>query len=1137
MVKLVQRHAAVLMLIFFLSLQVSGQQGYSPERMERLMELSRRLHEEAQAAKEEALQWAIANRQPWRTTTDDGRIIELMAIVDGMPFYNITTNAEGAAVINSDKLYPGGSAGLTLNGAGQLLGIWDSGKVRNTHAELTGRVTQKDGATSLTNHATHVAGTMMAAGVEPEARGMSYGADLHAYDWNSDAAEMAEAAATDGLQLSQHSYVYITGWFKSDGEWYWYGNVNISEEEDYRFGFYSSQTQLWDNIAHDAPNYLIVKSAGNSRNNGPQPGTFHYYYDFIAEEWTSSTQERQLDGGDDGYDCIPVRGNAKNILTVGAVTKEGEMASFSSWGPTDDGRIKPDIVAKGVSVYSTGASNNNDYYTANGTSMSGPMVSGSAGLLLEHQQNLHPDTLLTAASLKALILHSADDMVSGAAGPDYRFGWGMMDTEAAAAIMTENAASRLHIHELSLNDGEEIRFRVKATGNEALRATIVWTDVPGTPPPASLNPTDLMLVNDLDMRLTGLSSNTTYYPYILDPEDPATAATTGDNFRDNVEMIHIAEPGQYESFELSISHKGTLTDGSQDFSLIISGNIEATTRWTGTVSQSWDDPDNWSAGTPVSGETVVIAAAANNPILAADKSLGALSVESNAELLVAGNVHLTAESLHIAEDATLTLAPGAWLTADDSLANDGLLWLQSNAAYTASLLHNDEGVNARIGRHFAGAKKWRLVSSPVENQAIENDWTPAGTYPDGSGYDFYSYDESAATWRNQKVPGNHITHFIPGRGYLVSYQSADQNKIFEEPVNTGSVSVSISHTEGVPYAGANLIGNPYATGIDWHLADHTPFADDYAYVYDPFLYEGSGGYVHVNGTEEGAFIAPHQGFFVIKEDPGTVNFTFQPAMRDHGGTFVKKMTPAKTEQPRTAATHTESIGSFNDTGEEEEELVLQLTGLHFYGRTVFQLRKEASFGRDRGDALKFFSFNRDAPQLYSLSDDGRQLAVSSIPYLPAGKAIALGVYLPVPGNYTLSVHAASSAFTEAGLYLRDTQLGRLHKLTADTPYRFIGNPADPSGRFLLFFGDVSVGLDDEPAPPPEVSIRVHNNTLFIAHAEENALVSIYDTRGRLLLQFRTATGEQGMPLSLPPGAYIVSVTEKKTTTSTKILLQ
>ena len=89
------------------------------------------------------------------------------------------------------------------------------------------------------------------------------------------------------------------------------------------------------------------------------------------------TEKLKKDGRDDGYDCLGTEVVAKNILTVGAVkevwpyTGPGsvKMSSYSCWGPADDGRIKPDVVAKGVDVYSLTASSNSSYASFNGTSL------------------------------------------------------------------------------------------------------------------------------------------------------------------------------------------------------------------------------------------------------------------------------------------------------------------------------------------------------------------------------------------------------------------------------------------------------------------------------------------------------------------------------------------------------------------------------------------------------------------------------------------------------------------------------------------------------------------------------------------------------------------------------------------------
>ncbi len=550
------------------------------QQRETLLRMSDEFGRRFEREKAEAVRLAESLGLVIRQEFADGTVMELMRFKDGMPMYYITHNAGGASLINSDKVYPGGIAGLELTGAGQTLGIWDGGAVHHTHQEFmddgTSRVTQKDAPGEYHWHASHVAGTMIAEGVETAARGMSYEALLDAYDWNNDQAEMT-AAAAGGLQVSQHSYGVVTGWDSRDwsgyGGWHWFGNTTISETEDYNFGFYSSQARDWDEIAHNAPNYLIVKSAGNDRGEGPAPGTPHYVRS--GDYWVTSTKVREVDGGSDGYNCISHAGLAKNVMTVGAVTSARDMSSFSGWGPSDDGRVKPDIVAKGVSVYSP-VDGGSGYGSASGTSMSGPMVSGSVGLLLEHQANLHPGEKLLASTIKALILHSADSDIGGEPGPDYSFGWGLMDTERAAQIMTENSlADGIHINEMTITDGNSVTMPVKASGSEPLRATIVWTDPPGTPPQPSLNPPDLMLVNDLDMRITN-TEKTEYMPYILDPANPSNPATTGDNYRDNVEMIHIDNPTAEEIYTITITHKGTLTGGSQDFSLIITGNMGLT---------------------------------------------------------------------------------------------------------------------------------------------------------------------------------------------------------------------------------------------------------------------------------------------------------------------------------------------------------------------------------------------------------------------------------------------------------------------------------------------------------------------------------------------------------------------------------
>ncbi len=508
---------------------------------------------------------------PLISVLEDGTIIRVSGISEnGLLLFDQTDNANAAKTTQADELRVGGSSGLNLSGKGITLGEWDGGAVRGTHQELTGRVTQKDGATGLSSHSTHVAGTMIATGIDANARGMCDSASLDAYTFNNDDAEMAGAAS--GLILSNHSYGTVAGWGFDGTDWYFYGDTSLSATEDYKFGYYDGAARSWDNIAYNAPYYLIVKSAGNDRGDGIAFGG-HYVRD--GGQWVWSTTPRGTVGP---YDCVSTYGTSKNILTVGAVLdmpnpyvspSSVSMSSFSGWGPTDDGRIKPDLVANGVSLYSTSATGNTNYYNSSGTSMSSPNATGSLGLVQEHYFNLK-GVFMKAATLKALAIHTTYEAGSNP-GPDYSFGWGLLNVRKAADVIT-NTNNDNHIIEATLTASDTFSFDVSVDGTQPLRATIAWTDIPAIVRPAANDDTTRRIVHDLDLRLIHDSTGTVYMPYILDPANPSAAATTGDNNRDNVEQVYFATPlaGDYT---VQVTHKGTLLNPTQDFGLIISGTL------------------------------------------------------------------------------------------------------------------------------------------------------------------------------------------------------------------------------------------------------------------------------------------------------------------------------------------------------------------------------------------------------------------------------------------------------------------------------------------------------------------------------------------------------------------------------------
>ena len=128
----------------------------------------------------------------------------------GMPIYLTTfSDPVQAITVNTNQLWPGGSSGFNLSGSSDSItnriGVWDESSPRLTHVEFAGRLVLKDNASKTLDHASHVTGIIMSKGINALSKGMAYGIKgVYAYDWNSDASEMA-AAAANGLLISNHS--------------------------------------------------------------------------------------------------------------------------------------------------------------------------------------------------------------------------------------------------------------------------------------------------------------------------------------------------------------------------------------------------------------------------------------------------------------------------------------------------------------------------------------------------------------------------------------------------------------------------------------------------------------------------------------------------------------------------------------------------------------------------------------------------------------------------------------------------------------------------------------------------------------------------------------------------------------------
>jgi hypothetical protein len=304
---------------------------------------------------------------------------------------------------------------------------------------------------------------------------------------------------------------------------------------------------------------------------------------------------------------------AKSAVSVGATlrgTSANSMASFSSCGPTDDGRIKPEVTIPGSGIISAAndrniASNNCNTRSMSGTSMASPGAAGLTALIRQYYvdgwypsgREVAVDGFTpSAALLRATLVNSAAAMTGAPVIPGNCQGWGRVLLENA--LFFNGQARKLWVKDNapafpSGSSGETRTFSFTVAAGQPLKATLAWTDFPSTP---AANP---HLNNDLDLTVSGPSG--TFRGNVFSG-GASTAGGSADR-RNTLEQVLINAPAA-GTYTLTV-RSFTVPNGPQPFALVLTGDAtEASTPVTVVFEDDFETAKGWTAN-PAGTDTAI----------------------------------------------------------------------------------------------------------------------------------------------------------------------------------------------------------------------------------------------------------------------------------------------------------------------------------------------------------------------------------------------------------------------------------------------------------------------------------------------------------------------------------------------------
>lgn len=399
-------------------------------------------------------------------------------------------------------------SGRNLSGKNVTVGVGDNANPA-THLDFGNRLIVRT-PSAPGNHGTHVTGIVGGGGiVDPRYKGMAPQATIISQYFSNVIAFAPLYYSDNHMVLSNNSYYSGADYCPGDGA-------------------YDALSNYIDDQQNTYPTILHVFAAGND--GGLTCSPFPKAYGTIKS----------------GFQC------AKNVLTVGNINNYTYlMEPSSSHGPTNDGRLKPEIIAGGTNIASTFP--NNTYGSLTGTSQASPTVTGTLSLLYERYRQLNGDNDPASALMKAIVCNTAED--KGTAGPDYACGYGSLNARKAVETLEKNA---WYINTATSGSIQTKTINSVPAGSQ-VKIMLCWND-----PAASPNAVNA-LINNLDLTVTD-ASGTLHKPLTLDPANVTAVATEKVDNLNNIEQVVVSNSAA-GNFTINVAGTSVAT-GSQDYAIV-----------------------------------------------------------------------------------------------------------------------------------------------------------------------------------------------------------------------------------------------------------------------------------------------------------------------------------------------------------------------------------------------------------------------------------------------------------------------------------------------------------------------------------------------------------------------------------------